>query len=223
MRRMISQDRPDWKRLERHPLEQRVVAVQLGAPLLVVVGDVFRRRGGPAAAGALSRHRRLRWPARRRLADDLAGAFAVTLAGRLRAQPGDELVAGAQLLAEPVEQQVGLGEAVAAHATGRRTAATPPGRCPLGRQLPHPLVADRGRDLLPGGQQRGDEEEHRGHHRNGQQRVQPDRQHPTIVSCATPGTPAAGVREQPRSTGRKWPKFATCQLSASRPVVDCSA
>ena len=50
LRRMISQDSPDWNASSDSRSNSAALAVQRPAPLVVVVGDVLRRGSGPGAA-----------------------------------------------------------------------------------------------------------------------------------------------------------------------------
>ena len=83
LRRIDQPGQPGLERLEREPLEQRAVAVQRPAPLVVVVGDVLRRRCRPSRSGR-GRQRSSRCPTRR----PVIGAGPTAAPSPLRARVG---------------------------------------------------------------------------------------------------------------------------------------
>ena len=155
---------PRLERLQREPLEQRVSPCsacptrrrgrrRTRAPRSPTRSGVARDSSTSALRPAALRAVRPGRPAagghRRRASESMSASRR-----HVAAQPGDLAVAGAQLVGKPVEQEVGLREAVAAQRDRQPQLVDVLGlQRPLGREVPRRLVTQRRRDLLAGGKE----------------------------------------------------------------------
>src|SRR4051812_11878022 len=145
-------------------------------------GRVLRQLGGGRLLRQLGGGRLLRQLGGGRLVWQLSGGRFVP------AEPGDLGVARAELGGQPVQQQIGLGEPVAAQGDRQPHAVDVVGhQRAFRRKFPGRLVPQRRRDLLAGRQEPGGQQKETTGQQDRQQPVQEQVQHRMIVPC-----PAAG-------------------------------